>query len=102
MDPVHPGDSDFRITVGGPDCTQPCSLSILNISAMSFGALSANAVLALNKGAALGNFATDTGEGGFRRYHPAHHSTLILNFGPGNFGSPTTSGKFSEDKNRKT
>src|SRR5690606_8440460 len=62
MEPSHPPNSDFRITVGGPGCTRPHSLSVLNISAMSFGALSANAVLALNKGASLGNFAHDTGE----------------------------------------
>ena len=59
----------FRVTVGGPDCKQPYSLSLFNISAMSFGSLSANAIRALNKGAKLGNFAHDTGEGGFSRYH---------------------------------
>src|SRR3546814_308291 len=98
MDPVHPGDSDFRITVGGPDCTQPCSLSILNISAMSFGALSANAVMALNKGAALGNFAHDTGEGGVSRYHLANHGALIWNIGSGYFGCRDKDGNFSEEE----
>ena len=59
----------FRITVGGPDCRQPYSASVFNISAMSFGALSANAIRALNRGAKLGGFAHDTGEGGYSPYH---------------------------------
>src|SRR5690606_31057702 len=81
MEPTHPENSDFRINVGGPDCTRPCSLSVFNISAMSFGALSANAVKALNKGAAMGNFAHDTGEGGVSRHHLEHHGALIWNIG---------------------
>ena len=96
MDPAHPENHDFRITVGGPDCSQPYSLSALNISAMSFGALSANAVLALNKGAALGNFAHDTGEGGISRYHLAHNGDLIWNIGSGYFGCRDDAGNFSE------
>lgn len=98
MTPVHPANSDFRITVGGPDCTQPVSLSVLNISAMSFGALSANAVMALNKGAAAGNFAHDTGEGGVSRYHLAHNGALIWNIGSGYFGCRDTAGNFSEEE----
>ena len=70
--PVPATSHDFRIDVGGPDCKQPYSLSLFNISAMSFGALSANAIRALNKGAKLGNFAHDTGEGGFSRLSPAN------------------------------
>jgi glutamate synthase domain-containing protein 2 len=97
MDPAHPETHDFRITVGGPDCTQPYSLSALNISAMSFGALSANAVLALNKGAALGNFAHDTGEGGVSRYHLANNGSLIWNIGSGYFGCRDGEGNFSEE-----
>ncbi|SHI00922.1 FMN-binding glutamate synthase family protein [Pollutimonas bauzanensis] len=97
MEPSHPADSDFRITVGGPDCTRPYSLSVLNISAMSFGALSANAVLALNKGASLGNFAHDTGEGGISRYHLEHQGSLIWNIGSGYFGCSDGKGKFSEE-----
>src|SRR3546814_17744460 len=97
MEPAHPETSDFRVTVGGPDCTQPYSLSILNISAMSFGALSANAVMALNKGAALGNFAHDTGEGGVSRYHLANHGALIWNIGSGYFGCRDKDGNFSEE-----
>ncbi|MDX9875560.1 MAG: glutamate synthase-related protein, partial [Spongiibacteraceae bacterium] len=86
MEPVQPHTCDFRVKVGGPDCSQPYNLSVLNISAMSFGALSANAVLALNKGAALGNFAHDTGEGGISRYHLAYSGDLIWNIGTGYFG----------------
>src|SRR5262249_4803027 len=67
--PKEPAQELFRITVGGPDCTQPYSTSVFNISAMSYGALSANAVRALNKGARMGGFAHDTGEGGFSPYH---------------------------------
>ena len=67
----------LRVPVGGPDCKQPYSASILNISAMSFGALSANAVLALNRGAKKGGFAHDTGEGGLSRYHAEGGGDLI-------------------------
>ena len=98
MVPTHITDHDFRITVGGPDCTQPVSLSVFNISAMSFGALSANAVLALNKGAALGNFAHDTGEGGVSRYHLEHGGGLIWNIGSGYFGCRDEDGGFSEER----
>jgi glutamate synthase domain-containing protein 2 len=98
MTPAHPADSDFRITVGGPDCTQPVSLSVLNISAMSFGALSANAVMALNKGAQIGNFAHDTGEGGVSRYHLAHNGALIWNIGSGYFGCRDKDGHFSKEE----
>ena len=65
--PDRSASHDFRITIGGPDCTKPYSASVLNISAMSFGALSANAIRALNKGAKMGGFAHDTGEGGVHR-----------------------------------
>lgn len=97
MEPAQPDSIDFRIEVGGPDCTQPYSLSVLNISAMSFGALSANAVLALNKGAALGEFAHDTGEGGVSRYHLEHQGDLIWNIGSGYFGCNDGKGNFSEE-----
>ncbi|WP_454689608.1 FMN-binding glutamate synthase family protein [Achromobacter aloeverae] len=95
--PAHVADSDFRITVGGPDCTQPYSLSAFNISAMSFGALSANAVLALNEGARLGNFAHDTGEGGISSYHRKPGGALIWNIGSGYFGCRDEQGHFSPE-----
>lgn len=98
MIPTHIQDIDFRITVGGPDCTQPVSLSAFNISAMSFGALSANAVRALNKGAALGGFAHDTGEGGVSAYHLEHGGDLIWNIGSGYFGCRNEDGSFSETR----
>lgn len=97
MNPTRPENSDFRIVVGGPDCTQPYSLSALNISAMSFGALSANAVLALNKGAAMGGFAHDTGEGGISVYHLEHGGDLIWNIGSGYFGCRDKDGNFSDE-----
>ncbi len=96
MAPSHIADPDFRITVGGPDCTQPISLSVLNISAMSFGALSANAILALNEGAKLGGFAHDTGEGGISTYHKRPGGSLIWNIGSGYFGCRDEHGHFSE------
>src|SRR5882672_11686572 len=75
--PMPPAGHDFRVTVGGPECRQPYSLSLLNISAMSFGALSANAIRSLNQGAKLGNFAHDTGEGGYSRYHREFGGDII-------------------------
>lgn len=97
MAPVHIENFDFRVTVGGPDCTQPYSASIFNISAMSFGALSANAVTALNTGARKGNFAHDTGEGGISRYHRAPGGDLVWNIGSGYFGCRDADGHFSEE-----
>ncbi len=89
---------DFRVTIGGggTSCTQPYSASIFNISAMSFGALSANAILALNSGAARGGFAHDTGEGSVSRYHRAGGGDLIWEIGSGYFGCRTPDGQFDE------
>lgn len=96
LTPAHIPSADFRITVGGPDCRQPYDMSVFNISAMSFGALSANAVLALNEGARLGNFAHDTGEGGISRYHRQPGGALVWNIGSGYFGCRDEHGNFSE------
>jgi len=96
MAPSKITDMDFRITVGGPACLQPVSLSVLNISAMSFGALSANAVLALNEGAKIGSFAHDTGEGGISSHHKKPGGDLIWNIGSGYFGCRDEFGRFSE------
>src|SRR5699024_6816996 len=98
MEPVTIKDDDFRITVGGSECTQPVSLSVFNISAMSFGALSGNAIQALNKGAKMGNFIHDTGEGGISRYHLKHGGNLIWNIGSGYFGCRDEHGNFSEER----
>ncbi|MBU3992475.1 MAG: FMN-binding glutamate synthase family protein, partial [Alphaproteobacteria bacterium] len=75
--PVTIADPDFRVTVGGPDCSQPYSLSVYNISGTSFGSVSANAILAFNLGARLGGFAHDTGEGSISPYHRRHGGDLI-------------------------
>jgi Conserved region in glutamate synthase len=67
--PVDPPDDPPRVRIGGPQCGRPYDMALLNVSAMSFGALSANAIRALNGGARLGGFAHDTGEGGLTKYH---------------------------------
>jgi glutamate synthase domain-containing protein 2 len=89
---------EFRIAVGGPQCRQPYALSLFNISAMSFGALSANAIRALNKGAKLGGFAHDTGEGSISRYHREHGGDLIWEIGSGYFGCRNDDGSFCAEK----
>jgi glutamate synthase domain-containing protein 2 len=96
--PVPIASHDFRIQVGGPDCTQPYSASVFNISAMSFGALSANAVLALNAGAKRGNFFHDTGEGSISRYHRQNGGDLTWEIGSGYFGCRDANGNFDADK----
>lgn len=99
--PKHLSSADFRVIVGGPDCTQPYNASIFNISAMSFGALSANAVLALNKGAKDGHFAHDTGEGAISCHHRQHGGDLIWEIGSGYFGCRSADGKFDAEKFKK-
>lgn len=90
--------TSFRVTIGGRQCTQPYSASLFNISAMSFGALSANAVRALNKGAQLGNFYHDTGEGGISPYHLEHGGDLVWEIGSGYFGCRTPKGNFDPER----
>ena len=96
--PKEVASESFRITVGGPDCARPYSMSVFNISAMSFGALSANAIRALNKGAALGGFAHDTGEGGYSPYHREGGGDVIWEIGSGYFGCRKADGGFDADK----
>jgi glutamate synthase domain-containing protein 2 len=91
-----------RVTIGGPDCTQPYSASLLNISAMSFGSLSANAIRALNKGAAMGGFAHDTGEGGLSPYHREGGGDIIWEIGSGYFGARDEHGRFSPERFAQT
>lgn len=93
--------SDLRVTVGGPDCRQPYSASILNISAMSFGALSRNAILALNHGAGQGGFAHNTGEGGLSPHHLEHGGDLTWQIGTGYFGCRNQDGGFCPEEFRK-
>jgi glutamate synthase domain-containing protein 2 len=85
-----------RVIIGGPDCTKPYSSSRLNISGMSFGAISANAICALNKGAAMGNFAHNTGEGSISDHHLAHGGDIIWQIGTGYFGCRTPEGRFDD------
>ena len=89
-------DNDPRIRFGGPDCRRPYDASPLNISAMSFGALSRNAIMALNKGAKTGGFAHNTGEGGISPHHLEHGGDLIWQIGTGYFGCRDTDGNFDE------
>jgi glutamate synthase domain-containing protein 2 len=87
-------DLDPRVRLGGPDCTQPYDVAMLNVSAMSFGALSANAIEALNAGASRGGFAHDTGEGGISPYHLRGGGDLIWEIGSGYFGCRDADGHF--------
>jgi glutamate synthase domain-containing protein 2 len=89
---------DFRITIGGAACAQPYSASVFNISAMSFGSLSAAAILALNQGAQRGNFAHDTGEGSISTHHRTHGGDLIWEIGSGYFGCRNADGSFSPER----
>ncbi len=98
MAPKQPDPQGFRITVGGPQCRKPYSLSVFNISAMSFGSLSANAIRALNKGAKDGGFAHDTGEGGFSRHHREFGGDIIWEIGSGYFGCRNEDGTFSAER----
>ena len=93
--PLEHGDHDPRVTVGGPDCKQPYSASIFNISAMSFGSLSQNAIMALNGGAKLGGFAHNTGEGGLSPYHLSPGGDIIWQIGTGYFGCRHQDGTFN-------
>jgi glutamate synthase domain-containing protein 2 len=96
--PSRLANHDFRVKVGGKDCTQPYDISLFNISAMSFGALSANAVLALNLGAKMGGFAHDTGEGSISRHHRVHGGDLIWEIGSGYFGCRDEQGHFNPER----
>ncbi len=97
LHPKHVDPKSLRVTFGGPQCSKPYSASILNISAMSFGALSKNAVMALNKGAAMGNFAHNTGEGGLTKYHQ-QGGDVVWQIGTGYFGCRTLEGTFCPDQ----
>jgi glutamate synthase domain-containing protein 2 len=93
--PCLEADPDgFRVSVGGAQCAQPYAASVLNISALSFGAMSANAIRALNRGARLGGFAHDTGEGSISPYHREPGGDLIWEIGSGYFGCRDAQGRF--------
>ncbi|GAA4885490.1 FMN-binding glutamate synthase family protein [Kitasatospora terrestris] len=94
MAPVAVPTRAPRVRVGGTHCTRPYDMALLNVSAMSFGSLSANAILALNTGAALGGFAHDTGEGGLSEYHLRPGGDLVWEIGTGYFGCRNQDGDF--------
>jgi glutamate synthase domain-containing protein 2 len=107
MQPSRLADANFRLWIGGEPgrpsdsvspCTQPYQASVFNISAMSFGSLSANAILALNQGAKMGGFAHDTGEGSISRHHREHGGDLIWEIGSGYFGCRNDDGSFSAER----
>lgn len=94
LHPVESAEEPPVVRVGGPDCRQPYDMALLNVSGMSFGALSPRAVLALGRGAALGRFAQDTGEGGLSEYHLRGGGDLVWEIGTGYFGCRTADGGF--------
>ena len=104
--PAKVGSHDFRVPIGAipqasetaTSCSRPYSASVFNISAMSFGSLSANAIRALNRGAMLGHFAHDTGEGSISRYHREFGGDLIWEIGSGYFGCRDAEGRFDEER----
>ena len=95
--PQHVDESEERVMLGGPQCEKPYLASRLNVSAMSFGALSANAIRALNGGAKDGGFAHNTGEGGLSPHHLAEGGDIIWQIGTGYFGCRTPEGGFDKD-----
>ena len=95
--PKHPTDFSPRIKFGGDQCTQPYMASPLNISAMSYGALSKNAIMALNKGAKIGGFSHNTGEGSISPYHLEHGGDIVWQIGTGYFGCRNSEGEFDPE-----
>lgn len=93
-----PDAKEFRIQVGNDQCSKPYRISVFNVSAMSFGALSANAIMALNKGAMIGGFAHDTGEGSISPHHRVHGGDLVWQIASGYFGCREDDGTFSAEK----
>lgn len=95
--PAEVADHDFRILIGA-NCAQPYSASVFNISAMSFGALSAAAIRALNAGAKRGGFYHDTGEGSISAYHREGGGDLVWELGSGYFGCRHHDGSFNPER----
>jgi len=93
----HKMDHHPRVKFGGKDCKQPYDCSVLNISAMSFGSLSKNAIMALNGGAKMGGFAHNTGEGGLSPYHLQPGGDIIWQIGTGYFGARDKAGNFNDE-----
>jgi glutamate synthase domain-containing protein 2 len=101
IDPKHHEGEPPRVVIGGPDCRQPYSASLYNISAMSYGSLSKNAVLALSSGAKKGGFYHNTGEGGLTPYHLQGGGDLVWQLGTAYFGARNHDGTFSAEKFKK-
>ena len=97
LSPQHVDPKKLRVVVGGPQCKKPYSASVFNISAMSYGALSRNAIQSLNGGAKLGGFYHNTGEGGVSPAHLSENGDLVWQIGTGYFGCRTKSGEFSAE-----
>ena len=97
LSPIDILDHNPKVRFGGPDCTKPYNASPLNISAMSYGALSKNAIMALNKGAKEGGFSHNTGEGGLSPYHLKYGGDIVWQIGTGYFGCRNEQGKFDND-----
>lgn len=97
MRPTKVDEQSLRVTIGGPQCQKPYSSSILNISGMSYGSLSKNAIKALNGGAKKGNFFHNTGEGGISSYHLENGGDLCWQIGTGYFGCRTKDGSFNPE-----
>jgi len=102
MVPLHLEDTDPRVKFGGDQCAKPYMASPLNISAMSYGALSSNAIRALNKGAKIGGFSHNTGEGSLSPYHLEPGGDIVWQIGTGYFGCRTEGGDFNPEKFRET
>lgn len=97
LNPVHVDPESMRTTIGGSECKQPYSASLLNISAMSYGSLSKNAILSLNWGAKIGNFYHNTGEGGLSEYHLRNGGDITWQIGTGYFGARDHDGNFDPE-----
>jgi glutamate synthase domain-containing protein 2 len=102
LSPKHINEEAKRVVIGGPQCTQPYSASYLNISAMSFGSLSNNAIEALNLGAKKAGCYHNTGEGAASPYHLKHHGDIVWQLGTGLFGCRDEEGNFNPDTFEKT
>lgn len=98
IQPAQVKDHDFRLQIGSSQCSRPYSASVFNISAMSYGALSPNAILALNEGARRGGFYHDTGEGSISTYHRQHGGDLVWEIGSGYFGCRNPDGSFNVER----
>jgi glutamate synthase domain-containing protein 2 len=101
MQPKHLTDFNPRVKFGGPDCSKPYMSSLLNVSAMSYGALSKNAIMSLNRGAKIGGFSHNTGEGSMSPYHLEHGGDIVWQIGTGYFGCRNDEGGFNPETFQK-